>query len=280
MNILRLTFVMMFLSLTSFGQTEYKKNDYVEYNTIEKSGNYIVKYTFKDYNNQLCTINYSLNIISTNEDIKVYGVPESIYDRYLLVDDVIAERKRIIKSGLFKDEGNIIGPDKNAMINFYAPYTKVIAEWIIEYLNDRHDDTRMNRIKMAMSFVQDIPYAIPPSETINKIVTGGIIPAPQLIVEGYGDCDSKAIFFVGIMCYLINPDDIRFAGEPGHTYSLIKNSRTDVVQGGTTTYFNLDGAIFLVSETAGPGRLQFGEKNNRGYNSATIEKIIFQQNNN
>jgi len=233
MKILKLTFVLVFFSLSLFAQTNYDKNDYVEYKTTEKSGNYHVKYTFKDYDNQLCTIEYTLNIKSTNQAINVYGVPKSIYERYLLVPEVIAERKRIIKAGLFKNEGNIIGPDKSAIINYYAPYTKMIAEWIIDYLKDRKDDTRMNRIKMAMGFVQDIPYAVPPDKTKNNKVSGGIIPAPQIIVDGYGDCDSKAIFFAGIMCYLINPNDIRFAGEPGHTYSLIKNNRTDIVQGGT-----------------------------------------------
>ena len=275
MNIIKLTFVFVFFSLSLFAQTDYEKNDYVEYKATEKFGNYKIKYTFKDYNNQLCTIEYTLNKKSAIEAMNVYGMPESIYDSYQVTPEVIAERNRIIKNGLFKTEGNTIMPDKNAMINYYAPFTKVIAEWIIDYLKDKKDDSRMNRIKMAMGFVQDIPYAVPPDKTKNGKFSNGILPTPQIIIEGYGDCDSKAIFFVGIMCYLINPADIRFAGEPGHVYTIIKNKDLKTVKNGTTTYFNLDDGTYLIAETAGPGRFQFGEKNNRGYKSATIEKIIF-----
>lgn len=275
MKTIKFTFLFLFFSLSLFAQTDYEKNSHVVYKTTERLGNYVVEYTFKNHVEELCTIKYTLNKKTTNQAINVYGMPKSIYESYLLVPEVIAERKRIIENGLFKKTGNTIEPDKNAIINYYAPYSKMIAEWIIDYLKDKKDDSRMNRIKMVMRFVQDIPYAIPPDETKNKKKSGGIIPAPQIIIEGYGDCDSKAIFFAGIMCYLINPADIRFAGEPGHIYTIIKNNKTNIVKGGTTTYFKIDGATFLIAETAGPGHSQFGEKNNRGYSSATIEKIIF-----
>ena len=275
MKNLILTFFLFLLSVALTAQTGYEKNPYVIYKTTEKNGQYIVDYTFKDYHDKLCNIEYVLDKKSTLYDINKYGVPESIYDSYYVTPEIIAQRHRIIKNGLYKQEGNIILPDKNAMINYYAPYTKVIADWIIYYLKKNYKDTRLNRIKMAMSFVQDIPYGIPKDVTKDDKATGGIITTPEIIIDGFGDCDSKAIMFAGILCYLINPSDIRFAGEPGHFYTIIKDAETNIVRNGTTTYFELQDGTYLVAETAGPGKLPFGEKNNRGYSSANIYKIVF-----
>jgi hypothetical protein len=201
-------------------------------------------------------------------------VPKFILKPYRETPENIAKRKKIISKGLFKVVNNTIVVDKNAMINEYAGYTKKIAKWMIDYLKKYDEDNRTNRIRLAMCFVQDIPYAIPDDFDPNWYF-GGVIATPNIFTCGYGDCDTKAILFVGVLCHLIDYKDIRFAGEPGHIYTIIKNSKVNIVENGKTTYFELDDGKYVVAETAGPARLAFGEKGNYHYSVAEIEKVIF-----
>ena len=249
-------------------------NDHVSYNVNVEDGNYVIHYTFKDHLDKVCSITWKLNKKQTDRDIREFGIPKSMFEPFPDLPEYKARHKEIIGKGLFMEKGNTIIVDKNAMINKYASYTKILANWMIKYLKNNYTDTRLNRIKLAMCFVQDIPYAVPDDFDPNWYY-GGVIATPNIFTCGYGDCDTKAILFVGILCHLISPDDIRFAGEPGHVYTIIKNDDTKLVENGTTTYFELEDGKYVVAETAGPGRLNFGEAHSSKYNSARIEKINF-----
>lgn len=267
-------FHILLISFSIQAQKNYHANNHVGYKTTEKNGKYIVDYTFKDQNNKICKVKYSLDRTTTKNDINKFGIPRSMLAPYRATKSIILKRKKDIRDGLFKQQGNILKPDKNAMVNFYSNYTKVIADWMISYLKKQNIDTRLDRIRLAMCFVQDIPYAVPNDRDPNWYF-GGVMSTPEIIISGYGDCDSKAILFVGILCHLINPDNIRFAGEKGHVYTVIKNNNTNLIKDGKTSYFRLKEGNFVIAETAGPGRTKFGEKGNRKYHSATLEKIYF-----
>ena len=160
------------------------------------------------------------------------------------------------------------------MVNQYSNYTSSIAEWMKDYLKNKNEDSRLNRIRLAMKFVQDIPYGIPRED--RKWYNGGVYATPAILVNGYGDCDTKAILFVGILCHLIDPDDIRFAGEPGHVYTVIK-AKPSVMRNldSQKYYFKLNGRRFYVAETAGPGRWEFGEEGGYKHDRVEIELVEF-----
>jgi len=271
-----LFFLFAFFSIHLSAQRNYKANDHVGYRISQSGEDYVIKYTFKDPWGALCRISWSLDKSQTDKDISKFGIPKWMFDPYPDRPDVRAKRYRILSNGLFKVEKNTIMVDKNAMINTYQDYTKVLAEWMVDYLREYYVDSRLNRIRLAMAFVQDIPYAIPEDVDPNWYY-GGVIATPNILTCGYGDCDTKAILFAGILCHLIDPNDLRFAGEPGHMYTLIKANPRDLDQDNRLSYYQLPEGKFFVAETAGPGRLDFGQEGNLEYSYATIEKVRFRR---
>ncbi len=276
-KILLLSFnVLIFLSL-DFAQTNYQKNFWVKYKTKKRAGKYIVTYTFKDFQGNLCTFEFTMDRQQADRDIQKFGIPGSMLGRYQVTPAVLEYRRKMLKQGLFTEDGKYLRPDYNAMINYYSPYTKPIARWIVEYLKQHYEDTRLNRIKFALTFVQDIPYAVPGDYTRDGKYTGGVAPAPKILRDGYGDCDSKSIFFAGIMCYLVSPGDIVLAKEPNHMYVLIRNDDLNVRENGEVTYFNYNGGTYIVAEPAGPGHFEFGQKMRKRYLSANLFPVKCEQ---
>ncbi len=267
-----LLLILLFCISNTFAQKNYTANDHVAYNRTEKNGKYIVSYTFKDYHDKLVSLTAKFDKKAMDKDINIFGIPKSMFEPYTATPEIEKRRAKQLKDGLFKSNGNTISIDKNAFISEYRKYCKPIAEWMVSYLKSRLIDTRRERIELAIKFVQDIPYAIPTDRDPNWSY-GGVNPIPEILITGWGDCDSKAFLFAGILSYLIDYRDIRFAGEPGHLYTLIKNDKNNIVKNGTTTYFTLNGKYFLAAETAGPGRFDFGEAGKSEYNSAKIEKL-------
>ncbi len=260
---------------SSFSQKSYKRNFWVKYKRKIHSGKYIINYTFLDFRGNMCTFQYSMDKQAADRDIEKFGIPKSMFEPYQVTPQTLENRRRLLEQGLFKEEGSLLKPDFNAMINYYAPYTKPIAEWIIQYLQQNYTDTRLNRIKFALAFVQDIPYGVPPDYTRDNKFVNGIAPAPKILRDGYGDCDSKSIFFAGIMCYLISPDDIILAKEPNHMFVLIQNDDLNVRENGSVTYYEYNGRKYIVAEVAGPGHFEFGQKMQRQYLSAQLYPVKF-----
>ncbi len=271
----KLIFILFLLaSINIFSQTNYMSNNHVAYKVDIENDQYVVHFTFKDHQNITCSLTWRLNKVQTDRDINKFGIPKYMLGPYIDNYENNIKRKEILKNGLFMIRNNYIVVDKNAMINEYSNYTKVIANWMINYLKDNYIDNRLNRIKLAMCFVQDIPYAVP-DEIDPNWYYGGVIPIPNIITCGYGDCDTKAILFAGILCHLIDPDDIRFAGEPGHLYTIIKSDDINLMENGTTTYFALKDGYYYIADTAGPRRLAFGEAGDQIYSTALIQEVQF-----
>ena len=268
--------VLLFVAVfTGFTQENYKRNFWVKYKTQVRHGKYIINYTFLDFQGNECTFQYQMDKQTADRDIEKFGIPKSMLGSYKVTPETLEYRRRMLEQGLFKKHGNLLEPDFNAMINYYAPYTKPIAEWIIQYLRKNYTDTRLNRIKFALAFVQDIPYGVPPDYTKDNKYVNGIAPPPKILRDGYGDCDSKSVFFAGIMCYLISPDDIILAKEPNHMFVLVQNDDLNVRENGAVTYYNYNGRKYIVAEVAGPGRFEFGQKMQRQYSSAQLYPVEF-----
>ena len=105
-----------------------------------------------------------------------------------------------------------------------------------------------------MKFVQDIPYGVPEESYSDKHDDGCFAPI-EVLLEGYGDCDSKAFLFVCILSHMINPNDIIFVHSENHLLSAVRNRE---IAGGK--YFSHKKKEYYICETAGPGRPLFGKR--------------------
>jgi len=257
-------FILIFLvPLLCLSQKNYKKNNHVYINTKETRKNYEVEYEFKNHKDELQRIVITFNKKLSDADINKFGIPESMFEAYPVTPQIQKQRAQILKDGLYKKIGKKLTRDYNAIVNYYRGYFKVIANNLIKHLKKKKNDSRENRINIAMKFVQDIPYGVPSEYRTDKSKYGGYkyddgVFAPiEVLIKGYGDCDSKTFLFVSILSYMINPDDILFVKGDNHLLSAVKYKQK--ISNGQ--YFNHEGESYYICETAGPGRPMFGRKN-------------------
>ena len=274
--------ILLYLLLVPFnfflGQEKYSKNEHVKIDCSSTDTHYIIDYTFKDHRNFEHKFNMSLEKHKTDTMIEKYGLPKSYFKKNRKINpEVIEQRKKIAQESFFIVEAGALKKDKKGLVNYYREMTSPIANFIIEYLDKSNQNSRTNRIEMAMKFVQDIPYGVPKSKK-NDGKFGYITP-PEILIEGYGDCDSKTILFVCIMSYLIPTTDIVYVSTPGHIFSAIKDydmskmiaEETDYVpytlrkfnKLDLDKYIEFDDSIYFVCETAGSARPNYGENNKK-----------------
>ena len=260
--------IFLFAPFVIFSQKRITSNPYVKYEVNISEEKYFIEYTFKDqFNNfQQFTLGYPLEI--TNHMIDRFGVPNWMFNEYHDTWENRLKRKNILKEGLFRLENNVIEADKSAVIIYYSEiFCKPVAGLIADALAGYGKDTRRNRIEMAIRFVQDIPYGIPEFSDKDRHY-GGVSPPPELLINGYGDCDSKVLLFAGILIYLIDSDDIIFLNQSKHVLTAIKEEPDK-----GSTYIKYKKEKYLIAETAGPGLRSLGEKGNYYKNSFKVEEL-------
>ena len=241
-------------SATTFKKPRrYQRNDHVTYRVSQYYEDYSINYTFQDHFRELWDVELHFNRKVTDNLIDDFGIPTSMFNSYSVTSAVLRERERVLREGLFIKDGDEIRPDYGAMIEHYRDYVSPIADVIIEALRRTASDSRQNRIEMAMKFVQDIPYAIPRNDT-RRMYFGGMTSPPETLINGYGDCDSKAILFACILSHLISQDDIIFLHQPGHMLTAIRGEEFP-----GATYLDYRGITYVLAETAGPGHWNWGE---------------------
>lgn len=258
------------LSTNLFAQKELEQNSHVTYEVTLDESVYTIQYRFRDhfgnYQNYELVLPYSY----TQQAIKKFGIPTWLFEPYLDSEHNRKIRQDAMSKGLFMLDDNLIEVDKSAVIHYYSPhYFKPIAEMIVSSLADYGKDTRRDRIEMTMRFVQDIPYGIPDISNKNMHY-GGVIPPPKILIDGYGDCDSKVILFVGILMYLIPGDDIIFLNQNDHVLAAVKEKPEKGL-----TYIEFNKQQYLIAETAGPGKRLLGQKGNYYRKNFRVETIRF-----
>jgi hypothetical protein len=254
--------VWQWLAVSSLGTTpfpppkDYEKNPHVKYSAVRTpEGDLRVRFEFKDHEGMPLVYEHVYRYQHAIDMLWRYGLPESFFQGALVSER--PNRRKIIENGLLKRNGDRIGVDLSAVTAFYAEdFAKPIADFLLENLKKRNIDDREHRISIAMAFTQDIPYGVPEFDD-GTYDFFGVSPAPLILLSGYGDCDSKATLFAGILSYLIDPSDILFL-HPTDRRHVLTAIRGEDAPGRWTLPFERE--TFVVAETAGPGRPEFGHK--------------------
>ena len=252
-------------------QQDYHKNKHVSLEMHIRNDNYIIDYGFKDHWGNMQNFHLIYNKDQTDRMINQFGIPMTMFDPYTLTRENIARRDVILKEGFFKKEGNVLNIDYSAVVSYYSPVVcQPIANLIIERLQSLDKDNRRNRIELAMKFVQDIPYGVPDSK-YKRIYKGGVHVPSEIFIKGYGDCDSKSMLFIGIMAYLVDPEDAILFRLPDHVAPFVKGK----VENGNS-YLTLHDDEYLIAETAGPGRPNLGISRKNEKITGEVHEINFE----
>ncbi|MFL5350000.1 MAG: hypothetical protein ACJ8AT_34925 [Hyalangium sp.] len=256
--------------LSSTPPAELRINKHVSYEAERTpEGGLQVRFRFKDHTDTPQLFEHTYNYQHTLEMISRFGLPSGFFRPYTNAE--AANRSKILDNGLFLRNGDRVEVDLSSVTNFYAEeFAQPIADFIVQSLRQRGMDTRTDRIKMAMAFTQDIPYGVPDFDG-DGVFRSGLSPAPLILLSGLGDCDSKATLFAGILSYLINPEDILFLHQVNEAH-LLTAIRDRDTKGRTTLTHN--GQTYVLAETAGPGRADYGELGDTRSASFTVEPFV------
>ncbi|WP_224366393.1 hypothetical protein [Hyalangium versicolor] len=232
----------------------FSRNAHVGYQAQRTpDGGFHVRFQFKDPGGQLLVFEHTYDYQRTVDMAARFGVPSSFFQPFF--EEERPNREKLMDNGLFRRTGSAVVPDLSAVTTYYSEFTEPIAGFIYSYLREQDLDTRENRIAMAMAFVQDIPYGVPDFED-DGINRSGLSPPPLILLTGYGDCDSKVTLFAGILSYLMDPADLLFVTPAGVPHVLTAIRATPAPG---QRHINYEGHSFVFADTAGPGRLAFGE---------------------
>lgn len=253
-----------------YGQKTRSVNPHVQYMVDTSGGSYDIRFTFMDPFGSLQEINLSYPIDLTSRMAGRFGIPSSMFDKFLDSEQNRAYRRELLEQGMFMEQGKYLAVDKNAMVDYYAPvFCKPVAAEVVRILQSEGRDGRKNRIETAMYLVQDIPYDIPDKDE-REMHYGGVMTPPEILIRMFGDCDSKAILFAGILAYLIDPSDVVFLNQKEHVLTAVRGE-----PGKGHTFIRYEGDKFLLAETAGPAKRRLGEKGRYFRDQFAVEPVTF-----
>ncbi|GAB4314058.1 MAG: hypothetical protein Kow00127_05190 [Bacteroidales bacterium] len=233
-------------------------NPGVKYRVTEENNQIIIHYLFPVETSVFAKITLLFGKEKTETDIRRFGIPDSLFEPYVVSEREMKRRDRIIEQGLFRRDGKFIIPDRQAILNVYGEsWCKPVARALSSLADSLGITGREQLILLAARFVQNIPYGT--VESYKKgIHTGGFAPPPLLLSNGYGDCDSKAVLFAGIIRYLLPGEEVWYLNLPNHTLCAIKGNPEK-----GDRWLRINGEIFLPLEVSGPGNANPGETGQR-----------------
>jgi len=200
-----------------FGYYPEELEKYLE-ESFEKMREEMIAYLEKFARRQIEKSKYPQYLLIEKIDAKKFklkiSVPPSLYEEVKAESERIKdklnkeentyfkkiekEQKKKVKAFLerrgFHIIGDSIGVDYSLCVRNNRPRVKKVVE-------------RMKKIKKKMSprqllflmsaFIQEIKYGIPPFRENNKIIAGFWVP-PKVLVNNFGDCDSKGVAFASM----------------------------------------------------------------------------------
>ena len=201
-----------------------KYNPYVQYHTVYQNDVFQISYSFMDHNGKMNEIQMALSssgLLSSNSQ---FGIPKKYTKSIRLksheVDEWERDRTQAFEKGLFRLEGSLINPNPAAILNFYKEREgKLIAQQITQLCNAEGKYDSLSKLELALAFVQDIPYGIPKERP--DVFRSGVIAPPEILYQGFGDCDSKCYLFASIIGNWISAENMALAISPGHMTFLI-----------------------------------------------------------
>ncbi len=228
----------------------YKKNDWTSQSTSSDNQYYTYNYKFRDLSNQTHIWKWSSPKKECDQLIKRFGVPSSIYEPYLATPEVISKRNKQLKDGYFRVINNVVSPDYPALVEVCRPLVTGIVD-LVKQTVINEDLSARGRDELIMSFIQDIPYGIPPNNYGGKSISG-MFPPPLSLNKKWGDCDTKAGLFASIYLSMPNTSMVLLES-PGHISVGLEG-----IPGPYDNAVNFEGKNYIFCEPVGPGKIPLG----------------------
>ncbi len=236
-------------SQKTMSPNKYQKNQHAAIAFSQAGNFYQYNLTFKDHLNRWQTWQWQFEKAMADRLAAQFGIPNSMFQPYYATEQVISQRQRILKQGLFRSHQNKLVVDQNAYVSYYGGFTAPLYEML--NVAAGAGASRVDKIQLLLKLVQDIPYGVPPSSVGSKYISG-IINPPDLLRYGWGDCDSKALLFASILKHFPQQNMIA-VHTPGHYLTAVES-----VPRPYQDFITYQGKRYVFCESAGPGRFPLG----------------------
>jgi hypothetical protein len=88
-------------------------------------------------------------------------------------------------------------PDFARLHRLNAPRVRALAQQL-HALAQANTPGDRGAAELTLSFVQELPYRVPPAER-DGLFTGELLTPLEVLVQGWGDCDSKSLLFATLV---------------------------------------------------------------------------------
>jgi len=69
---------------------------------------------------------------------------------------------------------------------------------VVEEMVKKNESLTLNQfVALMLAFIQEVMYGTPPLKMVDKVILGFFVPS-RVLVEDYGDCDSKGVTFASL----------------------------------------------------------------------------------
>lgn len=178
----------MIIYLEEFTRRQIKKSKYPQYILIEK----------------IDTKKFKLKI----------SVPSSLYEEVKAASEIIKDKLAVEENAYFKKIEKeqkkkekaflerrgfqIIGVSIGVNYSVCVRNNRARVKKVVERMKKMKKRMSLRQLLFLMSaFIQEIKYGIPPFKENNKIIAGFWVP-PKVLVNNFGDCDSKGVAFASM----------------------------------------------------------------------------------
>jgi hypothetical protein len=249
---------------------------------FQKDGTAVAEYRFKNFNNDLINVAFSVPVPQLEEYGKGYGYTQADLDSLLdwqkkalndayqyVVDNKLAQadlgrmganikeqyrqkyRDLMMSRGFKYKEKGVLTPDIPGIVKRNVRYLNQVALDIGKIAQAKNYDA-LDVIGTALSLMQSgLEYENIPLKQQERTI-GGVYPPVAAIVWGRGDCDSKTALMASI---LLNWDKAKLIGVGMPRHYLIGVLQTPAKG---DAYVEYEGLNYVLMEPAGPSRLAPG----------------------
>jgi hypothetical protein len=154
----------------------------------------------------------------------------------------------------FRMEGRKVFVDYPKVTGRNLERMRLVARSLFALGQSAYGSDKYRLLAFILSFVQSIPYMVPPEYLLGRDIYSFFTP-PEVLFYGFGDCDSKCVL-MATLWRNIYPEPLAFILLPEHLALGVSGvSGSDDIHTSALTHIKSEGKAYMICEPAGPALL-------------------------
>lgn len=240
---------------------QYEKKTYTKEEARKLGRKYYFTYGFRDHLGAYRELKWSNDVIETESFMYRFGLNEKHSQTFNV------GKTELLYSMMIK-EGRSLSFDYSKIVEESRPLIKPL--WLqFKSLTGQYNLSARERVELIMRFLQDVPYGIPPENYKGRYIAG-LFPPMELLINTWGDCDSKSILMATLLSFDQELyDKIAMILVPGHALLGLR-----LIPGPYERYIDYRGSRYIYAEPVGLARSPLGKTNSPYSNAIDVRPLV------